>query len=57
MLSLAFVIFLGGGGWDLFDQGRQINSLWERFWHFVQKGNICFCVLMVIAIKIACFYQ
>ena len=40
MRSLAFVIFPGGGGWDLFDQGRQINSLWERFWHFVQKGNM-----------------
>ena len=28
---MTFVVSPGGGGWELFGQERQIDSLWERF--------------------------
>ena len=56
---MTFVVSPGGGGWELFGQERQIDSLWERFALALcaERKHKCFCVIMVTVIKINSFYQ
>ena len=59
MRFMTFAVSPGGGGWELFGQERQIDSLWERFALALcaERKHKCFCVIMVIVIKINSFYQ